>query len=391
VTHHSPPRKALPRTVVIVGLVSLLNDVASEMVVPLIPLLLATVLAAGPAALGLIEGVAEMVANLLKLWAGRHSDLFGRRRKPYVVAGYLLSNLVRPLIGLSGSWLTVLTLRVTDRVGKGVRAAPRDALVADVIDTTVAGRAYGFIRALDHAGAVLGALAAAAIVYFGTARLELVIALSAIPGLTAVLLIAFGVRELPRTGTTASVSPPLRWSALDPRARGYLTMIGLFMLARIPESFLLLRGHELGMGVVELLLLWAAMHVVKVLVSERAGAHADRIGRRPLILLGWSVYAVTLLALAFAHSPPALWGWSLALGLYFGLTEGAERAQVADLAAPDARGTAFGWFHMIVGLAAVPAGLTLGNLWSAYGVTVAFLVSAAVAAVATAGLWRVLR
>jgi MFS family permease len=133
------------------------------------------------------------------------------------------------------------------------------------------------------------------------------------------------------------------------------------------------------------------MHVVKVLVSERAGAHADRIGRRPLILLGWSVYAVTLLALAFAHSPPALWGWSLALGLYFGLTEGTERAQVADLAAPDARGTAFGWFHMIVGLAAVPAGLTLGSLWSAYGVTVAFLVSAAVAAVATAGLWRVLR
>jgi MFS family permease len=391
VTLHSPPRKALPRTVVIVGLVSLLNDLASEMVVPLIPLLLATVLAAGPAALGLIEGVAEAVANLLKLWAGRHSDLFGRRRKPYVVAGYLLSNLVRPLIGLSGSWLTVLTLRVTDRVGKGVRTAPRDALVADVIDASVAGRAYGFMRALDHAGAVLGALAAAAIVYFGTARLELVIALSAIPGLAAVLLIGFGVRERPRAVASNSISPPLRWSALDARAQGYLTMIGLFMLGRIPESFVLLRGHELGIGVVELLLLWAAMHGVKVFVSEQAGAHADRIGRRPLILLGWSVYAVTLLALAFAHAPATLWGWSLALGLYFGLSEGAERALVVDLAAPDARGTAFGWFHMTVGLAAVPAGLMLGGLWSAYGVTVAFLVSAAVAAVATAGLWRVLR
>jgi MFS family permease len=391
VSRHPPPRKALPRTVVIVGVVSLLNDLASEMVVPLIPLLLATVLAAGPAALGLIEGVAEAVANLLKLWAGRHSDLFGRHRKPYVVAGYLLSNLVRPLIGLSGSWLTVLTLRVTDRVGKGVRTAPRDALVADVIDAGVAGRAYGFMRALDHAGAVLGALAAAAIIYFGTARLELVIALSAIPGIAAVALFAFGVRERPRAVASNSISPPLRWSALDARARGYLTMIGLFMLGRIPEAFVLLRGHELGMGVVELLLLWAAMHGVKVFVSEQAGAHADRIGRRPLILLGWSVYAVTLLALAFAHTPATLWGWSLALGLYFGLTEGAERAQVVDLAAPDARGTAFGWFHMIVGLAAVPAGLMLGGLWSAFGVTVAFLVSAAVAAVATTGLWRVLR
>lgn len=388
---HRPPRKALPRTVVIVGVVSLLNDLASEMVVPLIPLLLATVLAAGPAALGLIEGVAEAVANLLKLWAGRHSDLYGRRRKPYVVAGYLLSNLVRPLIGLSGSWLTVLTLRVTDRVGKGVRTAPRDALVADAIDAAVAGRAYGFIRALDHAGAVLGALAAAAIVYFGTARLELVIALSALPGLAAVLLIAFGVREPPRAVASDNILPPLRWSALDPRARGYLAMIGLFMLGRIPESFVLLRGHELGMSVVELLLLWAAMHTVKVLVSEQAGARTDRIGRRPLILSGWAVYAVTLLALAFAHAPATLWGLSLLLGLYFGLTEGAERAQVADLAAPDARGTAFGWFHMIVGLAAIPAGLMLGGLWSAYGVTVAFLVSGAVASLATAGLWRVLR
>ena len=385
------PRKTLPRTVVIVGLVSLLNDLASEMVVPLIPLLLATVLAAGPAALGLIEGVAEAAANLLKLWAGRHSDLFGRRRKPYVVAGYLLSNLARPLIGLSGSWLTVLTLRVTDRIGKGVRTAPRDALVADVIDATKTGRAYGNKRQLDHAGADLGALDAYANVYFGTARLELVIALSAIPGIAAVALVALGVRERPRAIVLAGALPPLRWSALDARARSYLLVIGLFMLGRIPESFVLLRGHELGMGIVELLLLWAAMHGVKVLVSEQAGARADRVGRRPLILLGWSVYAVTLLALAFAKATTTLWGWSLVLGLYFGLTEGAERAQVADLAAPDARGTAFGWFHMIVGLSAVPAGVMLGGLWSVYGVSIAFVVSAAVAAVATAGLWRVLR
>lgn len=385
----NPP--SLPRTIVIVGLVSLLNDFASEMVVPLIPLLLATVLAAGPAALGLIEGVADMVSNLLKLWAGRHSDLYNRRRKPYVVFGYALSNIVRPLIGLSGSWLTVLAIRVTDRVGKGVRTAPRDALVADVIQDGTAGRAFGFTRALDHGGAVLGALAAAAVVQWGTARLDLVIAFSAIPGLLAVLLIGFGVKEPARIGRPVEALPPLKWSALDRPAQRYLLVVGFFTLGKIPETFLLLRGHELGMPVVELLLLWAAMHVVKAAISEQAGRHTDRVGRRPLILTGWMVYAVTLLALAFVTTGPLLWAWSLALGFYFGLTEGAERALVRDLASPAGRGTAFGWFHMTVGLAAIPAGLLLGGLWSVLGVQAAFLTSAALAALAVAGFWRFVR
>jgi MFS family permease len=380
-------RSKLPRTVVIVGLVSLLNDFASEMVVPLIPLLLATVLAAGPVALGLIEGVADTVSNLLKLWAGRHSDLYGRRRKPYVVFGYLLSNLVRPLIGISGSWLTVLSIRVTDRIGKGVRTAPRDALIADAIDDGVAGRAYGFTRALDHAGAVLGALAAAAIVYWGTSRLDVVIALSAIPGLMAVGLFAFGIRETPRPVMLPSERAPLSWARLSPISRRYLLVLAFFTLGKIPETFLLLRGHELGMPVVELLLLWAAMHVVKAAISEQAGSHTDRVGRRPLILTGWMVYAVTLFALAFVTQPLMLWAWSLALGFYFGLTEGAERALVRDLATPAERGTAFGWFHMLVGTAAIPAGLLLGGLWAAYGVKTAFLVSSGLAFLATAGFW----
>ncbi len=381
-------RSKLPRTVVIVGLVSLLNDFASEMVVPLIPLLLATVLAAGPVALGLIEGVADTVSNLLKLWAGRHSDLYGRRRKPYVVFGYLLSNLVRPLIGISGSWLTVLSIRVTDRIGKGVRTAPRDALISDAIDDGVAGRAYGFTRALDHAGAVLGALAAAAIVYWGTARLEVVIALSAIPGLLAVGLFAFGIRETPRPVILPAERAPLSWARLSPMSRRYLMVLAFFTLGKIPETFLLLRGHELGLSVVELLLLWAAMHVVKAAISEQAGSHTDRVGRRPLILTGWMVYAVTLFALAFVTQPLMLWAWSLALGFYFGLTEGAERALVRDLATPAERGTAFGWFHMLVGMAAIPAGLLIGGLWSFYGVKIAFLVSSGLAGLATIGFWR---
>jgi MFS family permease len=376
---------------VVFGLVSLLNDFASEMVAPLIPLLLVTVLNAGPAALGVIEGVADAVSNLLKLWVGRHSDLYRRRRKPYVAFGYLLSNIARPLIALSGSWLTVLSIRVTDRIGKGVRTAPRDAMVADVITKETAGRAFGLMRALDHSGAVLGALAAAAIVYFGTERLEVVIALSAIPGIAAVSLIAFGVKESPRTQSIATSNGPLRWMLLHAKTRAYLAVLGFFTLGKIPETFLLLRGHELGMGVVELLLLWAAMHVVKVALAERAGRFTDRVGRRPLILAGWTVYAFTLFALAFTHTPLGLWLLSAGLGFYYGLTEGAERALVRDLANPAEFGTAFGWYHMIAGLAAIPAGLLLGGLWSLYGFQIAFLVSSATAMVAVAGFWRLVR
>src|SRR4030067_505605 len=188
-----PAANRLPRTVVIIGLVSLLNDFASEMVTPLIPLLLATVVGPGQMALGFIEGLPATTTNLLKLWAGRRSDMARRRRKPFVLFGYALSNLVRPLIGFSGSWLMVLGIRVTDRVDRGLRTAQRDAMLADAIPEGLAARAYGLTRALDHAGAVLGALAAAAVVYWGTERLDLVIAFSALPGLFALLLIAFGV------------------------------------------------------------------------------------------------------------------------------------------------------------------------------------------------------
>ncbi|HEY8554565.1 MAG TPA: MFS transporter [Burkholderiales bacterium] len=384
-------RRALPRTVILVGLVSLLNDFASEMVVPLIPLLLATVLGAGPVALGVIEGAADAVSNLLKLWAGRHSDFAGRRRKPYVVFGYALSNIVRPLIAFSGTWFTVLGIRIVDRIGKGVRTAPRDALIADAVDDGQAGRAFGFARALDHAGAVLGALAAAAIVHFGTERLDLVIALSAVPGLATVALIAFGVTEPPRATPRTANPAPLAWGVLTAPTRAYLLALGLFTLGKIPETFLLLRGHELGMSTVELLLFWAAMHTVKVLVSEQAGRHTDRFGRRPFILGGWTLYAMTLFALAFAATPAMLWLWGVVLGFYFGLTEGAERALVRDLALPAERGTAFGWFHMLVGMAAIPAGLLLGGLWSLYGVTAAFLCSSAIAVLGVLGFWRFVR
>lgn len=380
------PARRLPRTVVVIGFVSLLNDFASEMVTPLIPLLLMTVLAAGPLALGFIEGLADTITNLLKLWAGRRSDRAGRR-KPFILFGYALSNLVRPLLGLSGSWLMVLGIRVTDRVGKGLRTAPRDALLADAIPAGMAARAYGLTRALDHSGAVLGALAAAAVVHWGTERLDLVIAFSAIPGMFAVLLVVYGIHETPHKISSPEKLPPLRWRTLSAKTRAYLIAVGLFALGRIPETFLLLRGHELGMSVVALLLLWAAMHTVKALTAEGAGRLADRVGRRPVLLAGYTVYVLALSGLAFTQSITPLWLLSLALGLHFGLTEGAERALVRDLAPSAERGTAFGWFHMFVGLAAIPAGLLLGGLWTLSGANSAFLVSAAITAAASLFFW----
>ena len=382
------PKRRLPRTVVVIGFVSLLNDFASEMVTPLIPLLLTTVLGAGPMVLGFIEGLADTTTNLIKLWAGRRSDQAQRRRKPFMLSGYALSNLVRPLIGLSGSWLMVLGIRITDRIGKGLRAAPRDAMLADVIPEGMAARAYGLTRALDHAGAVLGALAAAAVVYWGTERLDLVIAFSAIPGLFAILLIVFGIHEPARLTVGLETVAPLRWQGLSAKTRAYLLALGLFALGRIPETFLLLRGYELDMSVVQLLLLWAAMHTVKVLVAEGAGRVADRIGRRPVLLTGYAVYVLALTGLAFTVSQSQLWLLSLILGLHFGLTEGAERALVRDLAPIAERGTAFGWFYMIVGLAAIPAGLLLGGLWALWGAKVAFLVSAMITTTATLFFWR---
>ncbi len=384
------PTSPLPRAVVVFGFVSLLNDFAAEMVAPLVPILLATTLNAGPAVLGLIEGVAEAVSNLLKLWSGRHSDLHGRR-KPYIAGGYLLSNIARPLMAISGSWLTVLAIRVTDRVGKGIRTTPRDALAADAVTQANAGRAFGFMRKLDHAGAVLGTLAAAAIIYFGSQRLEIVIALSAIPGIAAVSLIIFGVKETARAPRASSQLALLRWTLLHLKTRTYLATLGFFTIGKIPESFLLLRGHELGMSVVELLLLWAAMHVVKVAVAERAGGYTDRVGRRPVILAAWITYAVTLLAMAFAHAPLWLWLSSAGLGIYFGFSEGAERALVRDLAVPEEYGTAFGWYHMISGMAAVLAGLLLGGLWSICGASTAFVVSSVIATLGVFSFWRYVR
>ncbi|OGA95618.1 MAG: MFS transporter [Betaproteobacteria bacterium RIFCSPLOWO2_12_FULL_66_14] len=370
----------LPRPVIFLALVSFLNDIASDIVIPLIPIVLATVLAAGPAALGLVEGVADALAALLKLWAGRHSDRAGGRRKPLVIAGYVLSNLARPLIGLSGSWMTVLLLRSLDRVGKGIRSAPRDAMIGELTPPDRTGLAFGFHRALDNFGAVLGGLTAAVVVYLVTADLATVLLLSAIPGAACVLLMVLGVQE-PRKAPAAQRAklPPLSWAMLSPPTRRYLLVLGLFTFARVSETFLVLRGHELGAGVLELLLLWSALNAAKALASYPGGAVSDRLGRRAVLLASWTAYAASFYFLSRLDTMAALWIVVIVYGAFAGFSEGAERALIDDMAPPSERGTAFGWYYLVAGLAAIPAAVLFGALWQWASVALAFSFAAAAA------------
>jgi len=376
-------KSRLPRTVIVLGFVSLFNDLASEMIVPLIPILLAGVLGAGPLALGLIEGVADAVSSFLKLWSGRRSDRLGGRRKAFTLAGYALSNIARPLLAFAGSWASVLLLRSVDRVGKGLRSAPRDALVADVTPAHIKGYAYGFHRALDNSGAVGGSLVAAAVLAWSGLPLAQVILLSAVPGFLAVLLIAFGVRE-PPVAPPAVPRPlaPLRWSALSPVLRRYLLVLALFTFARASETFIILLGYQMGTGTVELLLLWAALNLAKALTSTAGGRLADSIGRGPLMLLSWTAFAACFLLFGKVNSSVGLWSVTIAYGLFFGLGEGAEKALISDFAAPAEQGTAFGWYYLILGLAAIPAGLLFGGFWQFQSAAMAFFLAAAVAAIA---------
>jgi MFS family permease len=378
----------LPRTVVVLGVVSFFNDLASEIVVPLIPILLAGVLAAGPIALGLVEGVADAVASFIKLWSGRHSDLLGGRRKGLTLAGYTLSNVARPLLGLAGSWGGVLLLRSIDRVGKGLRTAPRDALVSDATPAQLRGYAYGFHRALDNAGAVGGSLLAAAVLAWSAVSLPQMILLSAIPGFLAVLCLAVGVKSpaprgaAPLPGQAADAVPRLAWTLLGAPIRRYLTVVALFTLARASETFILLLGHERGAPTVELLLLWATLSFSKAVTATLGGRLSDRFGRGALIVASWSAFALSFALFGAARGPLALWLVTVLYGLLTGAGEGAERAVVADFARPAERGTAFGWYNLVAGLAAIPAGLLFGTLWQYAGAAVAFNAAAAVAAVA---------
>ncbi|MFN0128038.1 MAG: MFS transporter [Verrucomicrobiales bacterium] len=373
----------IPKTVIALGVVSLLTDLSSEMIYPLLPIFLSTVLGAGALALGLIEGAAESAAALLKVVSGGWTDRT-QRRKPLVVVGYSLSGMMRPLIGLATAWPAVMVLRFADRVGKGLRTSPRDALIADVTDAGARGAAYGFHRAMDHAGAVLGPLAAALLLNAAGLPLRQVFLLSAIPAVAVMAVLVLGVKEPPihhkKAAEATTVLAP--WSAYSPNYRRLLIAVLVFTLGNSTDGFLLLRLSESGVPAAGIALLWSAHHVVKMIANYYGGRLSDRIGPRIMVRAGWLFYAAIYVSFGWLSSAPWLIAIFLAYGIYFGLTEPAERAWVASLAPANLRGTAFGWYHGAVSLAALPASVVFGLLWQQWGAAVAFSVGACLAAFA---------
>jgi MFS family permease len=376
--------KGITGNVLILGLVSLCTDISSEMIYPLLPLFLTTVIGGGPAFLGLIEGVAESTASILKLVSGVMSDRV-RRRKKLVLWGYGISALARPLIALAASPLAVLFIRFSDRVGKGIRTSPRDALIADSVDPAFRGKAYGFHRSLDNAGALIGPLIATLLLTWFVSDLRTVFWLSAIPGAIAVLLIIFKVREMvPGEGKKGAAN----FLRILPggRLRTYLLILLLFTLGNSSDVFLLLRAGQLGVTQARIPLLWTFFNLVKMVSTMPFGALSDRIGRRRVIVTGWGVYALAYLGFAFATTELHIWLLFAFYGLFYGLTEGVEKALLADIADPSERGAAFGWYNCAIGIGALPASLVFGVIWQRIGPLAAFSFGAFLACLAAVSL-----
>jgi MFS family permease len=379
-------RTALPRTVLVLGFVSLLNDAASEMITPLLPIFLTATLGAGPAIVGFVEGLAEATASVLKLVAGRLADR-GVPAKRLVLGGYGLANVARPLIGLAAGWAAVLVLRFLDRVGKGLRSAPRDALIAAAVGPDQRGRAFGFHRSMDHFGAVIGPLVAFALLSMQV-DLKQVFLASVVPGVLVMLLLWFG---LPHDGPRATLPSPARleWRALHGRLRAMIVAAGVLALASVPEAFVVLWAHDRGLAVAWVPLVWAAASLVKMGIAYPAGLLSDRIGRLPLLLGGWSARIAVLFALALA-APGALGVWALflAYAATLAVTEPAERSLIGDHAGSGERGTAFGLYHLAAGLMALPGAVLFGLVWERFGSGAAFAAAAtATAAGAACMVW----
>jgi MFS family permease len=382
----------------VLSAVSFLTDVASEMIYPLLPIFLSTVLGVSTTALGAIEGAAESVSSLLRLPAGWWSDRV-KRRKPLVLAGYAIAAIARPMIALATSAGQVMAIRLSDRFGKGIRSAPRDALIADSVPQDQRGYAFGVHRAADNSGAVIGPLVAWALLTFQWVELRELFLWAAVPGAISVVLLwgfvqerSVGARESTavRTGTgLASVPTAVGASVGDASAPmgapfwRYLVVVFVFTLGASSDAFILLRASQLGIAASAIPILWAVLHVVKVTSSVWGGGLSDRVGRRPLILLGWAVYAAVYLGFAFATTAWHGWALFIVYGLYFGMTEGTEKALVADLVPAARRGAAFGWFNAALGVGALPASLLFGIVWERFGSAFAFGMGAAIAAMAT--------
>ena len=371
----------LSKNVRSLGWVSLFNDISSEMIYPLLPLFLTQVLGAGVIFVGLIEGIAESVSSFLKLFSGWVSDRF-QKRKGLIFFGYAVASITRPFIGLATSALHVLFLRFFDRIGKGVRSSPRDAFLSQSCHENERGKAFGFQRAMDHAGAMAGPLVATFLMTTFTQDLRTIFILSFIPACLCLWILFRGVTDIPGTQTVDRSPLKLDWKSWDKKFKYFLLIIILFTLGNSSDAFLLLRARDLGVGMALIPILWFFFHLSKSAFSIPGGSLSDRIGRRKVMILAWAVYGLVYLGFAFASQAFHIWLLFIVYGFYYGLAEGTERAWVADLVEESKRGTAYGAYHFCIGMAALPASLLMGLIWKAVGVKWAFSFGAALALIA---------
>jgi MFS family permease len=373
----------LPQPIRLLGWVSLLTDAATEAVYPLLPVFITQVLGGPPVALGIVEGAADATSSILKVVAGRWSDRAGVR-KPIVVLGYSLSSLVRPFVAIATSWAHVFAIRVADRVGKGLRSAPRDAMLATLAPPGERGRVFGYHWAMDHAGAAIGPLMATVFLYFSPDNYRLLFGLTIIPGVLAVFTLLRVPETLAAVPSIPEV-PSVPGARLPVALKKYFVISSIFALGNSSDAFLLLQLSQSGVPLIGLTMLWSAQHAIKALITMRAGILSDRVGRRTLIISGWVIYALVYVGFAFSASMYALIGWFMIYSTYTAAVEGTEKALVADLTPEALHATAFGWHAAVQGVGALAAGIVFGLLWQNLGTPVAF-VTGAVLSIAAATL-----
>jgi MFS family permease len=386
---NSPKRgwRTLPRNIWAVSLTSFFMDISSEMVINILPLFLYNVLGVSIGIIGLIEGIAEATASILKVFSGWLSDKVGGR-KWLAVSGYGLSALTKPFFLFASSWTSVLAVRWADRVGKGIRTAPRDALVADSVDESQRGLAFGFHRAADTGGAMVGLLIALGIVWaaqsaavsLGLRAFQIVVLASLVPAALAVLSLAIGARDVPVS--TRRKRPAITFRGLGKPFLIFLLIVGLFDLGNSSDAFLVLRAQERGLSVTGILAMLITFNLVYALVSTPAGSLSDRIGRRKVIIGGWLAYAAIYLGFALAGTGWQVWLLYALYGVYYGLAYGTTKAMVADLVPAELRGTAYGTYNATMGLLDLPASLIAGLLWQGFGAPAPFLFGAGLALLA---------
>jgi MFS family permease len=372
----------IKKNIFFLGLVSFLTDISSDMVYPLLPVFLTEVLHSSKVFVGLIEGVAESTASLFKIFSGWFSDKIGKR-KPLVILGYSLSSISKPLLALVTYGWQVLFLRFGDRVGKGVRTSPRDALIAESSAENRRGVSFGLHRAMDSAGAIFGPLLAFLFLPLLNKNYRHLFLLASIPAFFSVLVLFLWVKEIKIRKKESVISEREKGFSFDNKFKLFILVVAIFTLGNSSDAFLFLRAKSLGMNLIFIPLLWGFFNLVYSLSSIPAGILSDRIGRKKVILIGFTVYGLAYLGFAFATQALHIWGLFALYGVYYGISDGALRAFVADMVKDeDKRGTAYGFYHGAVGLCALPASLIMGFLWQGFGAAVAFSFGAILAIVA---------